>query len=62
MTAITNVSGVAIEDGTPFEITMDGDNIDYIDYTVGSDVFRETYTYSGSVLVSVTIPTLQVLP
>ncbi len=60
MTTITNKNGVFIEDGTPFEITYNGAEIDYIDYTVGGDVFRETYTYSGGKLVSVTIPTLQV--
>ena len=62
MTTITNVSGVVIEDGTPFEIIYDGANIDYIDYTVGADVFRETYTYVDGKLSSITIPTLQVLP
>lgn len=60
MTTITNKAGIFIEDGTPFEITYNGSEIDYIDYTVGSDVFRETYTYVGGKLVSVTIPTLQV--
>ena len=60
MTTITNVSGVAIEDGTPFEIIYDGANIDYIDYTVGADVFRETYTYTDGKITAITIPTLQV--
>ena len=60
MTTITNVSGVVIEDGTPFEIIYDGANIDYIDYTVGGDVFRETYTYTDGKITAITIPTLQV--
>jgi len=60
MTTITNVAGVFIEDGTPTEITYNGAEIDYIDYTVGSDVFRETFTYEGGKFKSSTIPTLQV--
>jgi hypothetical protein len=57
MPLITN-TGDVIEDGTPFEIAYDGDNVDYIDYAKGDSVYRQTFTYSGTNLVSVTIPTL----
>ena len=60
MTTITNKNGVFIEDGTPYEITWSGAEVDFIDYTVGADVFRETYTYTDGKITSVTIPTLQV--
>lgn len=59
MPLITNV-GIIIEDGTPFEITYDGSgNIDYIDYTIGTRVFRENYTYVTGNLTEVSIPTEQ---
>jgi DUF438 domain-containing protein len=56
----TNKADVTIPEGTPFEITYDGENIDYIDYFVmGGRIFRETYTYVGGKLTEVTMPTEQ---
>ena len=45
MTTITNKAGVFIEDGTPCKVVKNPDGtINYIEYTVGSDVFRSTAT------------------
>lgn len=60
MPIITN-SNTIIEDGSPSKIVKNLDGtINYVEYTVGAQVFRMTATYVDAQTVTYSIPTLQV--
>jgi len=59
MSGLIGSDGLNIPDGAPQTIVYDGSNVDYIEYTCGTRVYRQTFTYSGGQVSAISIPVLQ---